>query len=292
MTKRAYFASCISLAPFFLSACGIAPPQLTEAWEEREIDNDMEYRIKRSIFCEVVSAINKVNYFYESTTGSRDVIPKDYGVQLQTTLTVEENTAINPSISYNKTFPSATESRVNVGQTFNLGFGGTLSATASRIDTAYSYYVVGKIAGEGKQKDYCFNPKEFPIDRHGSSLLLQSDLGIERYLKNAVKASVVIPSSVPSKKKKDVKLDVYSYEVKFVLVTNGSINPTWRLVNVSSGTGSLPLFGAGRTRTHDLLLTFGPNSDTGFAPSLVALEQHVAQTISGTFRGRTLGGLN
>ena len=59
------------------------------------------------------------------------------------------------------------------------------------------------------------------------------------------------------------KIDVYSYEIKFVIVSNGSVTPTWKLVHVSANSGALPFVSAGRTRTHDLILTFGPSAGQG-----------------------------
>ena len=56
------------------------------------------------------------------------------------------------------------------------------------------------------------------------------------------------------------KSDTVSLEIKFIIVTSGNITPTWKLVRVSANTGSSPLFAAGRTRTHDLIITIGPKS--------------------------------
>jgi hypothetical protein len=44
-------------------------------------------------------------------------------------------------------------------------------------------------------------------------------------------------------------------------VSNGSITPTWKLVKLSANTGSNPLFATGRTRTHDLIITMGPETE-------------------------------
>ena len=54
--------------------------------------------------------------------------------------------------------------------------------------------------------------------------------------------------------------DTISIEIKFIIVTNGNVTPTWKLLRVSANTGSSPLFGTGRTRTHDLIITIGPNT--------------------------------
>jgi hypothetical protein len=52
--------------------------------------------------------------------------------------------------------------------------------------------------------------------------------------------------------------DSFSQELKFIIVSSGNIQPTWKLVQVSANTGNTPFFSTGRTRTHDLLITIGP----------------------------------
>jgi hypothetical protein len=56
------------------------------------------------------------------------------------------------------------------------------------------------------------------------------------------------------------KPDTVSIEIKFVIVSNGNVTPTWKLVRVSANTGSTPFFGMGRTRTHDVIITIGPKT--------------------------------
>jgi hypothetical protein len=68
------------------------------------------------------------------------------------------------------------------------------------------------------------------------------------------------------------KPDTLSIEIKFVIVSNGNVLPTWKLVRVSSGTGSTPLFGIGRTRTHDVIITIGP-------PTQATANTHLASQI-------------
>jgi hypothetical protein len=52
--------------------------------------------------------------------------------------------------------------------------------------------------------------------------------------------------------------DSISQEIKFIIVSTGNIQPTWKLVQVSANTGNPPFFSTGRTRTHDLIITIGP----------------------------------
>jgi hypothetical protein len=136
---------------------------------------------------------------------------------------------------------------------------------------------VGKIAGP-KKNQFCFN--EGSIDTHGSSLLLQSDLRIKDYLASAVEPARLFRSS-STPKSKDAKIDIFSFEVKFVVVTSANINPAIKLVGLSAGTGSQPLFQTGRTRTHDLILTFGPGLDK---PSIESVQTHFTTPLLQAFQ--------
>ena len=46
--------------------------------------------------------------------------------------------------------------------------------------------------------------------------------------------------------------------LKFIIVSSGNTQPTWKLVPVAANAGNTPFFSIGRTRTHDLLMTIGP----------------------------------
>lgn len=250
-----------------LSNCGTYVPQMQEFWEGVDVTGDMEYRIKQNIVCETVHALRDVRQ--KLTVNGQPAIPDSYGVQMQISLTVTESSALNPSVTYNDTLLNAITHGVTVGQSFNLTGAATASSTATRTDTSYSYYNVGRISRPGANV-WC----DAPLDLHGSSPLLKSDLGIEDYLRVAVPGAALLPSSTMAKggAGKTAKLDVFSYEIQFIVVSNGSINPTWKLLNVSANTGSLPLVNAGRTRTHDLILTFGPGTDKG--PADFAQQTH------------------
>jgi hypothetical protein len=52
--------------------------------------------------------------------------------------------------------------------------------------------------------------------------------------------------------------DSVSREIKFIIVSSGNLQPTWKLVQVAANTGNAPFFSTGRTRTHDLIITIGP----------------------------------
>jgi len=239
-----------------------------------EVKSEMEFRIKKHIFCELVDALRAIRdprskYFV--SINNRSTIPDDYGVQMQINITVDEIGALNPSVGYQEILPNAIRhvitkpiaTMVTVPQSFSLNAAGTVSSDAARTDTVYSYYNVGKISAQGANP-WCRDPQLHNTE--GSSPLLKSDLGIASYLNAAVKGADLLASSaqVSGGAGKTAKYDVYSYDVKFGVVTSGGVNPVWKLVNLNAGNGNLPLVNAGRTRTHELILTFGPGTDKPF----------------------------
>jgi hypothetical protein len=68
------------------------------------------------------------------------------------------------------------------------------------------------------------------------------------------------------------KPDTLSIEIKFIIVSNGNLTPTWHLVRVSANTAAAPFFGVGRTRNHDLIITIGP-------PNSATASTHLASQI-------------
>lgn len=268
-----------------MTGCGTVVPQIGEIWEERDINSGMAYTIKKKIFCELVDAIDETNRENALILPNMPPVlplPDDYGVQMQTTLTIEENSSLNPLVTLNRTLPNGFAAGItNIGQNYNIGFGGAASSTATRTDTSFSYYQVGKIS-RGSNAAYCRSDKD-QANYNLSSPLIRSNLGIKEFLVANTRAALIIRSSSRGKAK-TAKLDVYSYEIKFVVLTNANVNPTWKLVPVSGG-GGLPLAGTGRTRTHDLILTFGPNGEDGFQPALVSLNQHLAAQFKSAAEG-------
>lgn len=259
------------LLPALLAGCGLQAPRLSEPWEAQDVSDNMIYNIKQNIFCEAVSSINRINAL-PSNFGK--AIPDNYSMQLQLTLAVAEATTLSPTVTYNRTFPNGAESGVTIGQNFGLGFNPNASSTATRTDTTYTYWNVGRIT-KGNE-DFCKD-----VDRRGSSLLLSSDLGIYRFLDQNVRAAALLRSSKVGNKKPE-KIDVYSYDLKFAVVTGLGIAPSLKLVSVS-GLGA-PILNLNRTRTHELLLTFGPSGPDGFEPSGIAFSQQQITTLKSSLR--------
>ena len=268
------FLSALALT-LHLGACGTYVPSINEVWEPAEVDDTVVYRIKKSVFCELRQASSKVGNGRIVVKGQNvPNLPDDWGAQLTLTLQVDETGAADPSVAYNTV--------VN-GGTFSLPLTSKLSSQATRRDVYYSYHSARSLkypldGGDTSCSEFNSDYSMRPLDRSGSSRLF-GNLGIERWLTGALLAQNALPSS-PFPKKMADKGDVLSYNVKFIVITGGTVNPTLRLMNISTGAGD-PLLSANRTRTHELLLTFGPSEDIKGkrAPSQAAQGVHLSGEI-------------
>ena len=178
------------------------------------------------------------------------------------TLTIDETSAANPVVSW---MPNSI---------FSLGGGATLSADAIRTDILNAYYTVPDLVAAG----HCS-----PADRPGGLFIMQSDLKLKEWLLYNIMLQGTGEVTFPSKSDGPLKQTVLSHEVKFIVVSSANATPGWKLTQVSinqSGT----FLSAGRTRTNDLLMTFGPLDPSMLAkgkktPSTAASNQHLASQI-------------
>jgi hypothetical protein len=274
MPKRRLFASAlVCVMSTLIAGCGTRPPKLAEAWQARDVSQKMVLDIKRNIYCETIAAIREIN---KTDTSFGKLIPDDYGIQLQLTLSVTEGSAFAPGLTATRTLSSVLQSGEDVSRNLVGGVSAVASSTATRTDTSYTYWQVGQIAGDDKKSEFC--KPDWPLG--GGSLLLSSDLGIKNFLEDNVTPVTLLHSSKPLGKKKPEKVDIYSYSLKFAVVTSGSLNSTFKMVTLSGG--GVPILNLNRTRTQELILTFGPTGPDGFQPSQVSLSQHLNTELSAT----------
>jgi hypothetical protein len=258
----------ILLLSLSLYGCGTFAPQIGEIWDdESNAAHTLEMKIKQKIYCELQSAVSHINdptYRppFRQFLGDKELkpakpLPESWGVQMQLFLTVEENSSLNPGVAFNTPIiPGNTRFPSNIivqgPQAYALSLGGTLSSDATRTDKFSFYYLVKDLEGD---QPACNQDKFDQEDLHGSSFLLESDLGIYKWLNNAMN----IRSSVGTSEPGSSQQEVMSYDIKFDVVSSGNITPTWKLVRVTAnGTGNF--FSTKRERTHEIILTFGPTA--------------------------------
>ncbi len=233
------------------------------------------------------------------------LIPSDWQAQVSLSLQVDEVSSLTPGVTFTQILPNATQvfgpgSSFTTSQSRSLGLGGTLSSTATRIDKFDPYYSVTTLM-DRKRGQVCQkggDPWDFPDFKPASSspFILESDLGIREWLLGAMMVDNMLPSvgsppqalggggskdaaSQAGSKSKggkarvnpDITIDTVTYETKFIIVSSGNITPTWKLIKFSANTAGT-FFGAGRTRTHDLIITLGP-------PTAAASQTHFASQV-------------
>jgi hypothetical protein len=309
MRARQIGSFSLILAWISLGGCGLTTPNISELWDTDypgdpstnpptppvSASAQIEFEIKKKIYCELKEAVFEANHFpvteSETLNGPRTIqyrslFPPHWIAQIVIMLQIDESVALNPGLSLNEVLPNAVKAfgvanTVTTPQSFTLGFGGTLSSTATRIDKFNPQYSIAFLS-KPKTKDSVCDPANDPFVRIGwntpssSPFIIESHLGIKDWLLGALVVNDLLPSDVPPSKSPKpksapsgdggssgggaTKADTISYEIKFVIVSSGNVTPTWKLVRVSANTGSSPLFGLNRTRTHDLIITIGPNT--------------------------------
>lgn len=135
---------------------------------------------------------------------------------------------------------------------FNLGLGATGSADATRIDKINWFMAVA----DNRHRARCGEARPNGI------FLLQSDLKLKEWLYDAVDwyktQTISFNDDTPDG---PFKQSVLSHEVKFEVDTSGSISTGWKLTEGTIGQNGSGL-SAGRNRTNDLTITFGPATQT------------------------------
>lgn len=266
-----------------LGACGLSVPDIKEAWDADRPANQItgepkisgtaqiEFEIKKRIYCDLKEAVQAVNSI-EVSTGPYDklgapkkgIIPPKWGVQISLSLQVDESSALNPGLTFDELISSS----------FSLGLGGTLSSTATRIDKFNPSWSIAYLMKPDTSHSVCKAGND-PFEQmrwqpaSSSPFILQSDLGIKEWLQGAMFTDVLLHSvGSPGG---DTKPDTVSYEIKFAIVSSGTVTPTWKLVKFSANTSG-DFLSFNRTRTHDLIITIGPNDST-------TLDSHLASQI-------------
>jgi hypothetical protein len=217
-----------------VGGCGFRVPDIQEVGGRVEGQRFVQ-AILTNVTCEVRNALNDLHQAYPEGT-----FIDSWGAQITLTLTTDEKGEIAPGVSW--TPPGLTQP----SSVFALGAGVSFSADATRTNKINAYHLVVDL-----QKTRCSEQA-----RPNGLFMLQSDLKLSEWLFDAVSAAKTNTINFGTTSLA-VKENVIQHEIKFDVVTSASLTPTWTLtrltVNPSGNT-----FSAARTRSHDLLITFGP----------------------------------
>jgi hypothetical protein len=226
--------SIACLACLVLSACGLRVPEIQEIGDRAQGQRFVQ-AVLTNITCELRGALNDLREAYPKGT-----FIDAWGVQTTLTLTYDETGALAPSVLWTPPSPA--------NSIFSLAAGLNLSSDATRIETINAYYLVSDL-----ERARCSDEA-----RPNGAFLLQSDLKLSEWLFDAVSASMTNTINFRNTTLA-VTANVLQHEVKFQIVSSGTLNPSWVLTRVTVDPSG-NLLSAGRTRTNDLLITFGPAS--------------------------------
>jgi hypothetical protein len=261
MLRMVIALSVISLC----GGCGTNIPSQVEVWDRGnpQAVEEMQKQIKYSIYCELRDAVRSVRggpktvrYRDGKVVGGQNEIslPDTWGAQITMSFTVDETGKFNPGIT--STYPI---------QDFAISLGANLSSQAMRIEKFETFYTVPELAYTYSDREVCKERPDFDLGRQSSSspMTVLSELGIREWLPKAYNVSNFLRSSRAKDRvgsplgASGFASDGFSYNIKFVIVAEGSVNPVWKLVRITTSE-SPALFIANRTKTHELLITIGP----------------------------------
>jgi hypothetical protein len=274
--KRRAVLLAISMACFGLAECGLAIPDIKEVWDaDKPADANtpripgtaqIEFEVKKHVYCELVSAVKYVNRFPVSSGPTpanlkpfaKYPIPLDWVAQISLSFQVDESSSLNPGITLNTILPNdihtfSPGNTVTTPQGRTLGLGATLSSTATRIDKFDPTYSVGFLMKRDTKNSVCIKEND-PFLKVGwkpdtsSPFIVDGNLGIQDWLFGAILTDLFIASDT-AVSGGSLKPDAVSYEIKFVIVSSANVTPTWKLVRIMPTRRERSSPRAGRERT-------------------------------------------
>ncbi|MEA2839913.1 MAG: hypothetical protein QOF41_1243 [Methylobacteriaceae bacterium] len=280
----------ISAGVLMLSACGTYVPEIEEFWGTPNDATIKVNKISGQVVCELRRAVQRV--FWDSEHNPPEFVPapghpapqrrdlkwfEAWAVQVTLNLNIVENSALTPGVTLTRILPNSVikfpvGGDVLTGQSTAWGLGGTLSSTATRTDKLNMFFTVKEL----KYGPPSMNLDCLPNSPANADLFIQSDLKLYDWLSAAL---LPYDANIINYANNATAQNAISHEVKFQIVSNANLTPMWKLVRVAANTSGT-LFAAGRDRTQDLTITFGPPNGTK-APQLAtpAENAHLATQI-------------
>lgn len=178
-------------------------------------------------------------------------------------LIAEEKGTLSPGVAFKQLLPSivtnfSNKTSVTTAQSFSAAFGGLASSDATRTENVDYTFPVAQFLGKNLNArapvQHCIQP---------GGMHLMANLKIDDWLKGVTFPFYLgqVNNAAP---------DTFTHEVNFVVMINGSVTPSWTLVNVSANTaGTLAL--AGRNTTGDVIISIGKGAAVGGAHDIAKL---------------------
>ncbi|MHC2332848.1 hypothetical protein [Bradyrhizobium sp. USDA 4454] len=263
MFAKSLLSNCsiLALVGIAVSGCGTIVPDIQEFWGTPNDAADKVEQISAQVVCELRRAVQRVLWedrhrdtvFISSSVAPPpppvqhlDWFEQTWGVQVTLNLNIAENSGVAPGVSFIKNWSNS--------QSFTAGFGGTLSNTATRTDKLNMFFTVQELADAYNSTKLTCITDDLPK----ASLFVVSDLKLYDWLHAALLPNT---TNIIAYQRSKNPTNVIQHEVKFEIVSNGSATPAWKLVEFTANNAGSFLT-AGRDRTQDLTITFGPLADS------------------------------
>jgi hypothetical protein len=279
---------CAASCSLSLAACGTYIPSQRD-WPHgsaREVA-DMNATLVRSIVCELSYAVTLA---VENDLGQAadrrshraySRFLADWGVEVATDLTVTENSTISPSGIWAPISPASA--------VFTLAGGISAAAVSTNENTYNVFYPISALY---KPNLFQLNSEERPCrDPRGNkegSPLVDIDLQILPLLTSRIQIVQLGFGGSPDtaaivKGEKNVLTQTVSIKESL----SGDITPTWKFTT-GSVNPSGNLFSTGRSRTHQVVFTFGPMAGGRQALNPLAQAFHINEQLKAGLRGTRL----
>jgi hypothetical protein len=262
------------LVATWLSGCGTYVPDIQEFWGTPHDASIKVNKIAGQVTCELHKAVQQVFYDNATRSGSYATYESSPGhpapkyqslawfdkwvVQVNLKLTIMEDTNLTPGVSLTTLYPNAVTTfpgaaAVSTPQQYSTGLGATFTDTATRIDQLNMFFSVRELkSGKSALALSCIPPPS------NADFFVQSDLKLYDWLSAALLPQY---SDIVDYGANTSTQNTIIHDIKFEIVTDGSVNPMWKLVRVTANT-STNLISLGRDRTQELTITFSPSTGT------------------------------
>ncbi len=257
--------ACGAALLFLLGGCGTTVPEIEEFWGTPDDTQIRVNAIAGQVDCELRESFRDLlTRTTDSGTKTSDLdFLKKWGAQAQLILTVEEKSAVTPSVTLISPFSGAM-------QTVSGAFGASATADATRIDKVTFFYEFKNYIGQDGTVPPPNSPRLSCIPAGGDTgtVFVYSDLKLRQWLYDALMPKRMGTGDVSRATTSDKQ--VISHEVKFEIVSDGNFSPAWKLVRITANSGNGAFFDARRDRTQDLIITLGPLQTAADGSKLLA----------------------
>lgn len=265
MNHSATRVSAIALAAL-LCRCGLYVPQ-KDPLQPNDIDpqnrmsrqGKIESNIIANIRCEVTRGI-----YYAVATGNVPWIA-NWGTTISLNLVWEEQSSINPGLTYTTPFHTGSE-------TFSLGGGLSGSAHSTRNE-AITFTLENKtLLREAMLTRQAQSGLDCSALEGGATV--QSDLKIDEFIYD--KATIAGGHEARTRPIEYPQFSTFQETLTFVVTLGGSVTPSWKLIRLSVNPNG-PFVNASRVKTSTIIITLGPLAKpaTPAGPAELALQARI-----------------